>query len=215
MLISNELGHESNKRSKGFGTVEALLTMVIVGLIVGVGYYVSQKPQAPKAQKSTTSNTKPVLTSFTDPTKLYSFQYPKGWTIEELPTIDGAVHSIAISYPGAPAESYAVLVSADKTPKQAETARQWEESAKREPKLYSTTTINGYKAMHRHIAYDDEEGSAIEDTYLLVNDDQSSVMYLIESKSTSKDPELADDNYDATSRLKDFKAIVYSTKFIR
>ena len=130
----------------------------------------------------------------------------------------GNVSNISINYPGGP-ETAPIIVTSDKTPAQAkQMTADWEASAKEEPKLYNTININGYKAIQRHIEYNDEKGNVVEDTYLITNKDQSSVVFLIQSKRITARTDDAFDvslNFDATDKLEDFKAIVNSTKFLR
>jgi hypothetical protein len=210
------------KSQKGFSAIEAVLIIVIIGLVGGIGYYVYQTHQSDQT-KHTVSNIKQPLVQFTDKTKLYTFSYPKDWVITNLPlVIEGQsaekVQNISINYPGGP-ESDPIIVTSDKTPTQAQqTTAAWEATAKEEPKLFSTLSINGYKAMQRHIEYNDEKGNVVEDTYLITNKDQSSVVFLIQSKRITSRTDDAFDvslNFDATDKLADFKAIVNSTKFLR
>lgn len=206
-----------NKNQKGFSPTLAVLIIVVMGLIGGLGYYVYQAQQNNQT-KSNVSNTRQPLKQFTDPTKSYSFSYPGDWDVKKLPSLGEKVQSISINYPGGP-ETDPIIITFDRTPTQAQqTAASWEAAAKEEPNLFSTSKINGYMAMQRHIEYDDDKGNVVEDTYLIINNDQSSVVILIESKnirSRTDDSFDASLNFDATDKLADFKAIVNSTKFLR
>ncbi len=204
---------------KGFSTVEALIIIVVICALGGVGYYVYSKQQAKQSDKKI-SVTKQPLVLYTDPTKLYTINHPKDWTIEDLPLVVTGLtpnkqHDMRMSFPGDLSDG-ALSIMSDKTPQQAQVAlKNWEDGVKREPKVFTTTTINGYKTLHRHIEFDDEEtGAGREDYYVIINKDQSSVGVLIESKRISKPADENLPDFDNTDKLEDFKAIVNSIKFL-
>lgn len=203
----------------GFSIVEVLIAIVIIGLIGGAAFYVFNKQNNGSSYTQSSTEKQPPV-QYTDPTKLYSLSYPKDWLInDDLPLfINGQTadkqHNMSFNFPGG-AEDGAMSVMSDKTPNQARGMTEaWESTAKREPELFKTITINGYKAMHRHIESDDEEGSFVEDAYLIINKDQSSVSFLFESKSISRPKQEFLPDFDNTHKLEDFKTIINSIKFL-
>ncbi len=207
---------------KGFNVVEALIIMVIVGLIGGAGYYVYQNQQDKQPNKKV-AVTKQPLAQYTDPTKLYTLSYPKDWVIENGSLVlEGQSaeknSSISINYtkdPTLEGPMPPVFVTSDKTAAQTQRILEaWGDGSGPEP--YKTISINGYKTLHRHIegGLENEGFSFREDAYLLINKDQSSVSFLITSKHIAKDEDKLGPSFDATDKLEDFKAIVNSVKFL-
>lgn len=202
--------------ANGISSVGIIFILVITGLVGGIGYYVYQTQQNNQTE-STVSDTRQPLKQFTDSTKSYTFSYPGDWDVKAQPYREdwsGKVQLTSINYLGGNEGSDPISVSFDNTPAQAEEKIKYYESlAKSYPaeEVYKTITINGYRTLHEHIEYNDSKvGELREDRYLIINQDQSSLFYIVTSK---KKDDIT--NFDATDKFADFTALVNSTKFLR
>jgi hypothetical protein len=195
---------------KGFSSL-VILIIIVMGLMGGTGYYVYKNNQSDGVKDS---SIKQPLIKFTDPTKSYTLNYPKDWRVKTPASIkdwsDDAQLTM-ISYPGAHTND-PMTVSFDKTPKQAQLqSKVFEEDAKSDPKAYEKITINGFPAYHQRTEWGDQKViETREDRYLIINKDQSSLLFIIMSKVNDETGK-----YDASAMLPDFIDIVKSVKFLR
>jgi cytoskeletal protein RodZ len=78
------------KNEKGFGVIEALLILVIVGLIGFVGWYVGQSKQKTNESSTTTyseqkteeASEESTYKEYKDDVRTFKFEYPKDWKSE-------------------------------------------------------------------------------------------------------------------------------------
>ena len=197
------------------GHVQLLPIVAVIAIFICAAGFSVYKHQNQSSKNQTNHSTKQAPVLFTDPTKSYTFTYPANWKVKTPKPIkdwSDDAQLTWISFPGSPVPD-PMNVSFDKTPKQAK-----EQSALLETYKKSSNNeieelqINGYKAFHEKIEFG-EKGKidSIEDRYLIVNKDNSSLYYIIGIKSN--DDELGV-HYDATNKTQDFLSIVKSTKFL-
>ena len=188
-----------------------LVAVVVVALIGVVGFRsYSHREQTPKQQ-----TVKQASLLFTDPTGSYSFTYPSNWKVKTPKPIkdwSDEAQLTWISFPGSPVPD-PMNVSFDKTPKQAKEQSALLETYKKSGGSdIEELQINGNKAFHEKIEFGDKgKIDSVEDRYLIINKDNSSLYYIIGIKSN--DSELGV-HYDATNKTQDFLSIVKSTKFL-
>ncbi|HJQ08357.1 MAG TPA: PsbP-related protein [Candidatus Saccharimonadales bacterium] len=162
-----------NNNQKGFGAVEILLVLVVVGLLVGAGWYFIRNDS--KELKSSTAEQVVEMKPYTDSAKLYSLSYPSTWTVKEAgDCCEGepkdytkASRSVTI-IPSNKAEihGYGVNVQADSTESLAKNIEQHWNDNKHEPE---PKTINGYSARYVKVTFSGDAENYIDHNYLITH----------------------------------------------
>lgn len=204
-----------NKNQRGFGAIEILLVLVIVGLLVGAGWYFMQRNDS-KELKSSTAEQTVEMKPYTDSAKLYSVSYPSTWIAKEAedccegePKDYTKVSRSVTITPSNKAEihGYGVGIQADSTESLAKNIEQHWKDNRHEPK---PKTINDYSAKYVKVTFSGDAENYIDHNYLITHDG-ASVFVTFREKYYHQYPT---EDWSASQDMDAFNKLLGSIRFL-
>ncbi len=203
-----------SKDQRGFSVIEILLIVIVLGLVVGGGWYLMQHNDSKKPASNSTEQVR--VKAYTDSAKIYTLNYPNTWNIEEAgDCCDGepkdytkVSRSVTLK-PSAKADihGYGVDIQADTTDSLAKTVEQNWEDNKHEPEI---KTIGGYSAKYVKVVFSGDAENYIDHNYLIVHDG-SSVFITFREKYYHQYPA---EDWSAAKDMDAFNRVLSSVKFL-
>lgn len=198
----------------GFGAIEIVIALVVIGLATGTGWYLLQRSGDDKPVAASTTQTDKTK-RFTDSAKLYSLQYPDTWSAkedadccEEQKDYTQVSRGVTVAPPNkADTHGYGVRVQADKTGSLAKNIEQNWVDNNHQPE---TKTINGHAAKYVKVTFNGDAENYIDHNYLFTEGDVS-VFVTFREKYYHQWPA---EDWSAGSDLKTFNEILNSVEFL-
>jgi hypothetical protein len=225
------------KNETGFGAIEAILILVIVIAIAGVGWYVWKAKKNTDSTYNTVANTsttnKPIVKpkttitvdpyagwkTYNDPSNIFSVKYPDNWTLQlqansmdpDNPIDSNYAMIIPSNLPSAAVGNTAIDVGADKaTLNKTMNDLETSSSANYNP---SSTTINGYSSLFQEAKVPSNGGNSYTEDFYGVEHNNITVTFNFREKQIGNGNSPQDGSFDISNDNSEFVLIVKSIKF--
>jgi prepilin-type N-terminal cleavage/methylation domain-containing protein len=203
------------KNQKGFSVIEVLLVLVIIGLVVGIGWYTLNRNNHHRSATNSAQPTK--AKTYTDSSKLYTLSYPENWIVKEAADCcEGAPKDhtqvprmVTFIPPGkSDIHGYGVQIQADKTDALATLIERGWATNKHTPEAKN---INGSDTAYVKVSFNGDAENYVDHNYLIKHNEASVFVSFREKyyhQSSAAD-------WTAAQDMQAFSAILDSITFTR